>query len=42
MIIIENIFFGFWQVLGEYFIFCLGFAVFIAIFCAIFDLFIPR
>ena len=42
MIILENIFFGFWTVLGGYFIFCLAFGILISIFATLFDLFIPR
>lgn len=41
-IILDNIFFGFWQVLGDFFVFWLAFALMLAIFFAIFDLMIPR
>jgi len=42
MIILENIFFGFWQVLGDFFILCLAISIMFNIFFALFDLFIPR
>ena len=42
MIILENIFFGFWQVLGDFFFFFLGFGLFVLIFIVLFDLLIPR
>jgi len=40
--ILENIFFGFWQVLGEFFYFFLAIALVVLIFMALFDLFIPK
>jgi len=42
MIILENIFFGFWQVLGEFFYFFLAIGLVVLIFMALFDLLIPR
>jgi len=40
--ILDNIFFGFWEVLGDFFLFWLALALMLAIFTAIFDLIIPR
>jgi hypothetical protein len=42
MIILENIFFGFWAVLGEFFFFFTAFALVVLIFMTMFDLMIPR
>jgi len=42
MIILENIFFGFWQGLGEFFFLFLGIGLVVLIFMALFDLLIPR
>ena len=42
MVILENAFFGFWLVLGDFFILCLAIGLMLNIFFAIFDLLIPR